>query len=159
MQYQKFIVFTITLVVSISIFAQSEFSLNEIRKKHFRLNSDGVAIDGFDPVSYFSNNPIKGKKEISKEYQGIIYYFSSIENKKIFEQNPDQFEPKYGGWCAYAMGESGDKVEIDPKRFKIIDGKINLFYDGIFGDTLIPWNQNEKKLIPKANENWKKLMK
>ncbi|XDD47623.1 YHS domain-containing (seleno)protein [Leptospira sp. WS39.C2] len=131
---------------------------NELRKKHFLLNRLGVALDGYDPVSYFSNQPTKGKSEVSSTYKGITYYFTSNENRVKFEKNPDNFEPEYGGWCAYAMGEDGSKVEVDPKRFKIINGKINLFYNGILGDTLKPWNENEKELIPKANSNWKKLM-
>ncbi len=36
---------------------------------------------------------------------------------------PDKYEPAYGGWCAYAMGESGEKVKIDPETFKILDGQ------------------------------------
>ncbi|MCW7462153.1 YHS domain-containing (seleno)protein [Leptospira limi] len=152
-------VFTFLFFSFLTLGAQTENASNEVRKKHFRLNHYGVALDGYDPVSYFSNQPTKGKSEIISQYKGIIYYFSSFENKRKFDKHPDQFEPEYGGWCAFAMGESGDKVEVDPLRYKIIKGKINLFYNGTFGDTLIPWNENEKELIPKANANWKEIMK
>lgn len=57
------------------------------------------------------------------------------------------------------MGENGDKVENDPKRFKIANGKLILFYNGFFGDTLKPWNEKESELLPKAKENWKKVRK
>jgi hypothetical protein len=31
------------------------------------------------------------------------------------------------------MGDSGDKVAIDPNTFKIIDGKLYLFYNAFSG--------------------------
>ena len=148
----------IALLCSVLSEAQTNQQATEVRKKHFLLNRQGVALDGYDPVSYFSNNPTKGKSEFMSAYKGIIYHFVSHENKIKFDKNPESYEPEYGGWCAYAMGEDGDKVEVDPKRYKIINGKINLFYNGIFGDTLKPWNEKEKELIPKANANWKILM-
>jgi YHS domain-containing protein len=120
-----------------SVFSQDSQLSSEIRAKHFLLNRAGVAVDGYDPVSYFlpSNSPTKGKSEIAFTYKGIKYLFSSEENRKKFQDNPEKYEPEFGGWCAYAMGENGDKVEIDPKRFKIVNGKLNLFYNGFFGDT------------------------
>lgn len=62
--------------------------------------------------------------------------------------------PQYGGWCAYAMGETGDKVKIDPETFRITDGKLYLFYNFRGNNTLIPWKQNELPLMEKANKNW-----
>jgi YHS domain-containing protein len=119
-----------------------------------------VAIQGYDPVGYFKQNkPVKGKKEIASTYEGVIYYFSSIENKNLFIKNPAKYEPQYGGWCAYAMGDSGDKVEINPETFKIIEGKLYLFYNAYFNNTLKSWNKNEAALKSKADTNWKKISK
>src|SRR5687768_6907567 len=82
---------------------------------------DGLAIQGYDPVAYFtSKKAVKGKKEIAHKHGGITYYFSSTVNKDTFIKNPAAYEPQYGGWCAYAMGESGEKVEIDPETFKVL---------------------------------------
>lgn len=53
----------------------------------------------------------------------MIYKFSSNENKDTFVKNPSKYEPQYGGWCAYAMGSAGEKVEINPETFKIIDAE------------------------------------
>lgn len=157
MSFNKISFLILPLIAFLSLHAQDSSLTNEIRLKHFLLNRAGVAIDGYDPVSYFEQGPIKGKSEFSYNYKGILYYFSSVENRNKFQSSPDKFEPEYGGWCAYAMGENGDKVEIDPKRYKIVNGKLNLFYNGFFGDTLKPWTEKEKDLIPKAKENWKKV--
>jgi YHS domain-containing protein len=81
-----------------------------------------VAIQGYDPVTYFTlKKAIKGKSNIASTYEGITYYFSSQENKYNFLKNPTSYEPQYGGWCAYAIGNSAEKVKINPNTFKIID--------------------------------------
>lgn len=119
-----------------------------------------IAIQGYDPVTYFTQvKAVKGKKELSASYQGIIYQFSSNTNKNAFLKNPSQYEPQYGGWCAYAMGNSGEKVEINPETFKIIDGKLYLFYNAYFNNTLKSWNKDEKQLKAKADDNWRKFYK
>lgn len=119
-----------------------------------------VAIQGYDPIGYFKQNKaVKGKKEIAATYDGVIYYFSTIENKNAFLKTPAKYEPQYGGWCAFAMGDSGDKVEINPETFKIIEGKLYLFYNAYFNNTLKSWNKNETVLKSKADTNWKKVIK
>jgi YHS domain-containing protein len=131
------------------------FAQQDIRKKHFNLNSSGVAIKGYDPVAYFKQNEaVKGDKELAVFYQGILYYFSSVENKEEFKKNAAKYEPQYGGWCAYAMGNNGDKVNIDPETFKIINDKLYLFYNRNFNNTLKSWNKDEANLKTSADKNW-----
>jgi len=139
---------------SLSAFAQGENK----RIAHFNLENK-VAIQGYDPVSYFKGKPLKGKKEIPTNFEGIIYNFSSVANRDAFIKKPMSYEPKFGGWCAYAMGNSGEKVEIDPETFKIVDGKLYLFYNAYFNNTLKSWNKDEANLKAKAETNWKKLYK
>lgn len=130
-----------------------------LRKKHFNLE-DGIAIKGYDPVAYFiQNKAVKGKKELAISHQGIVYYFSSAENKELFKATPFKYEPEYGGWCAYAMGNTAEKVSIDPETFKIVNGKLYLFYNRFFTNTLKDWNKNEATLKKKADMNWPKLFK
>ena len=118
-----------------------------------------VGIQGYDPVGYFKQNKaVKGKAALATTYEGVTYYFSSPANKDSFAKNPAGFEPQYGGWCAYAMGYSGEKVEVDPETFKIIDGKTYLFYNFYFNNTLKSWNKDEKNLHLKANQNWMKII-
>jgi YHS domain-containing protein len=127
------------------------------RKKEYNLE-DNVAIMGYDPVTYFfSNKAVKGKKELSYTYQGITYRFSNAGNLEEFKKNPTKYEPQYGGWCAYAMGAKGEKVTIDPETFKIIDGKLYLFYNSFFNNTMKSWNKDEPVLKSKADVNWKKI--
>jgi len=141
-------------LLSFTSMAQDQAAL---RKKQFNLESN-LAIDGYDPVAYFkSNKAVKGKKNLAVSHQGIIYYFSSAENKDEFKRNPSHYEPEYGGWCAYAMGEKGEKVSVDPETFKIIDNKLYLFYNRFFNNTLKSWNKDETRLKHSADTNWKKV--
>lgn len=75
-----------------------------------------------------------------------MYYFISKANKDEFLKNAAKYEPQYGGWCAYAMGANGEKVEIDPETFKIVDGKLYLFYHSFTNNTLNTWNKDEAGL-------------
>ena len=130
-----------------------------LRKTHFNLES-GVAIKGFDPVSYFTQNKaVKGSKDLAVSHQGITYYFSSVANKETFKASPFKYEPEYGGWCAYAMGQNGEKVSVDPETFKIVNGKLYLFYNKYFTNTLKDWNKNEATLKKNADLNWPKLFR
>lgn len=117
----------------------------------------GVIIEGYDVVSYFSGTPQKGTKEFKVVHQGVEFYFVDDENKKLFLANPDKYIPAYGGWCAYAIGQSAEKVEVNPKTFKIIDGKNYLFYNKLLTNTLDLWNKDEKRLHQQAEVNWPKI--
>ena len=128
------------------------------RLKQFNLNEDNLAVQGYDVVSYFMGSPSKGKKSISYEYKGVIYWFTTSDNLELFKKQPDKFEPAYGGWCAYAMGESSEKIKVDPKTYKIIDGRNYLFYNFYFNNTLIDWNEAEKGLKTKADSAWSKFI-
>jgi YHS domain-containing protein len=129
-----------------------------IRKQHFNVKKN-VAMDGYDPVSYFDGKPLEGKPEVKLNYKNVIYQFASQANLAKFKLNPEKYEPAYGGWCAYAMGESGEKVKIDPETFTILEGKVYLFYNFWGNNTLEDWKKNEKKLKDTADLNWKKIVR
>jgi YHS domain-containing protein len=126
------------------------------RTQTFNLEK-GLAVQGYDVVAYFNGKAIKGESSLAVIYQGIRYHFSSISNKEEFKRNPAKYEPQYGGWCAYAMGAAGEKVEIDPETFKILNGKLYLFYNKRFNNTLKTWNKDEQALKTKADANWGRL--
>ena len=151
---KKLVLLVLILISGVS-FAQNDAK----RIEQYNLENK-VAIQGYDPVGYFTDGKaIKGKKEFTTSYQGVVYKFSSSENKEAFLKNPSKYEPQYGGWCAYAMGSAGEKVEINPETFKIIDGKLYLFYNAYFNNTLKSWNKDQTNLKIKADNNWKKTYK
>jgi YHS domain-containing protein len=144
-------------VISLLLVSGFAFAQDQQRVQQFNLEK-GVAVKGYDPVAYFTQNKaVKGKAEFAVIHQGVKYYFSSNDNKEEFKKAPAKYEPQYGGWCAYAMGETGEKVDFDPETFKILNGKLYLFYNKFFNNTLPKWNKDEANLKTKADVNWKKF--
>ena len=121
--------------------------------------SGGYAAEGFDVVAYFGDKAQKGSSKYTAVFEGVKYKFKSQENLDTFNGNPTRYLPQYGGWCAYAMGTSGDKVSVDPETFEIRDGKLYLFYNAFFTNTLEKWTkEGPEELRAKADENWKKVL-
>jgi len=128
--------------------------------KHYSLGKAQLALDGYDPVAYFDvggGEPKRGDKGIEAQHRGVRYRFASELHREIFLAAPERFEPAYGGWCAWAMVD-GSKTEIDPKSFLIENGRLLVFYDGLFGDTRKSWRKTEANTLhPKADSAWNKL--
>lgn len=123
-----------------------------------QVNADGgLALHGYDPVSYqVEGGPQLGKEGITTVVAGATYRFATVENRTTFTADQVRYLPAYGGWCAYAMA-SGDFVDVDPKTFKVLNGRVYLFYNGWLGNTLKSWNKDEAVLHAKADAAWKKL--
>ena len=152
---KKLLIILIASFATFTTFAQTDAK----RVSNFNLEKK-VAIQGYDPVSYFKQNKaVKGNKQFVTNYEGATYYFSTAANNEVFLKNPTSFEPQFGGWCAFALGSTGEKVEINPETFKIIDGKLYLFYNAFFNNTLKSWNKDQANLKLKAENNWKKINK
>ncbi|MEL7002444.1 MAG: YHS domain-containing (seleno)protein [Bacteroidota bacterium] len=120
--------------------------------------NDGYVAEGYDVVSYFNKKAVAGKKQYEYTYDGAKYRFTNQDNLNKFKSNPTMYVPQYGGWCAYAMGTSGDKVTVNPKTYEIRNGKLYLFYNAFFNNTLESWlEEGPNKLKPIADKNWEKV--
>jgi YHS domain-containing protein len=131
------------------------FSASAQTKTLLNLNKSGVAIQGYDPVAFFTDHaPVKGKPQFGSKYNGAVYEFASQQHKDLFDRDPAKYEPAFGGYCAY--GVSRDKlVSIDVDAFQIVDGKLLLQYSkGVRDD----FNEDRKGNLSKANQNWPGLV-
>lgn len=147
------VILVMTLAVShaTTVTAQAD---EASRRRNFN-TENGIAMREFDPVSYFnSSRPLKGNSKFYANHKGITYYFANAENVEEFKKSPDKYEPAYGGWCAYTVALSGERVKVNPVSYKIIDGKLHLFYNFGSDNRLLKWNKDEKKLQASANRNW-----
>lgn len=122
----------------------------------YNLPSSGVALEGYCPVSYFvANKAVPGKPDYSSTYNGVTYYFAVPEGKRAFDMNPEKYLPAFGGWCAFGMAIE-DKFPIDPKSFKIVDGRLLVFLRNEKVDALALWNKgDDKEQLMKAAAHWR----
>jgi len=117
------------------------------------LNESGVAIQGYDPVAYFTAQPTQGNSNITSTYGGAIYFFINAENKALFDADPEKYVPQYGGFCAIAVSEN-KTFGIDPQTYKITEGKLYLFYNGELGNTKPLWEADETNRHANADTYW-----
>lgn len=149
----------LSILFFLCLFSLVQAQENETRKEHYNLNKI-VAISAYDPVSYFTGQPVKGQPTMGHRHKGIVYFFSSNKNKVLFAENPEKYEPAYGGWCAYAMGlEKAEKVAVNPETFKIINNKLYLFYNKLGVNNKEKWDkEGEDKLKANADKNWNEII-
>ncbi len=111
----------------------------------------GVAVKGYDTVAYFQlHKAVKGNKSFQYEWNGAKWYFSSQTHLDQFKKSPQEFAPQFGGYCAWAVSQ-GYTANIDPKAWKIVDGKLYLNYDH---DVQAKWELDMVNLIAQALTNW-----
>lgn len=67
------------------------------------VDEQGVILQGYDAVSLREGTSTKGDGQFQSKYKGATYYFASAENKAKFDANPVNYEPEYGGYCAYGV--------------------------------------------------------
>jgi len=144
---RKFACFLTLVFLANPLVAQTKTLLN--------LKKNGLALQGFDPVAYFTENkPVKGKPEFKSTHLGATYYFASEENKTRFDKEPEKYEPAYGGFCAYGVSRN-KLVEIDPEAFQIVDGRLLLQYSKAVRND---FNKDTQGNLAKANANWSGLV-
>ena len=144
---KKLLLSLIVAGLALPVFAQTKSLLN--------LDKSGVAIQGYDPVAFFTDKkPVKGDQKFLLKHDGAIYFFASKEHKDAFKAEPTKYEPVFGGYCAYGVSRN-KLVEIDVDAFQIVDGKLLLQYSkGVRAD----FNADTKANLAKADANWPKLL-
>ncbi len=130
-------------------------SLSANEKVLVNVNDQGVAIEGYDPVAYFTDQKaVKGNPEIRAAHGGAIYWFASTEHKALFEANPAKYKPEFGGWCAYAA--SIDALSpVDPNFWEIKEGRLLLQHNQRAWDL---WHKDPDNNLVKADQNWPGLV-
>jgi len=147
-QFMKTYILALVLAgLALPALAQTKTLLN--------LDRAGVAIQGYDPVAFFTEHqPVKGRPEFVAKRDGAIYYFASKADRDLFLKAPAQYEPAYGGWCAYGVSRNR-LVEIDVDAFQVVDGRLLLQYSKSVRED---FNKDTKGNLAKAEANWPGLV-
>lgn len=133
---------------ALTLSVASVASANEI------FTTNGVAINGYDAVAYFTENkPVKGSDKFIVSFKGATFQFSSAAHRDAFAKDPDRYAPQYGGYCAYGTAK-GHKATTEPQAFTVVDDKLYLNYNDEVQKT---WRSDIGGYIKAANTNWKKV--
>lgn len=124
-------------------------------KQLVNLDRDGLALEGYDPISYFEDGkPVRGDAGFEAVYDGARYHFASKEHREQFENDPSKFAPAFGGYCAYAA--SIDKVSpVDPTIFQILEGRLVLQHSR---EAYELFNRDAPASLARADRNWPGLV-
>lgn len=116
----------------------------------------GVAIDGYDPVSYFTETqPLLGSPEFEHYWGGVPWYFASAANRDVFKLNPDVYAPQHGGHCEMSLAR-GYLSDGKPRIFVIEGMKLYLFYSAANREAFL---LSPEEALAKAGEAWPTLVR
>ena len=114
----------------------------------------GVAIDGYDPVTYFTDpEPKPGKPDFEYYWGGVPWYFASAANRDVFIRAPEVYAPQYGGYCQMALAR-GYLSDGNPGIYLVRGDRLYLFYSTANRDA---FGLAEAEAARKAAANWPKL--
>lgn len=116
----------------------------------------GVAIDGMDPVSYFTETePLVGRSDYEFYWKGVPWHFANPANLEVFKRAPEIYAPQYGGHCGMSMAR-GFISDGDPHIYTVFKGRLFLFYSAGNREAFL-LAQDEAGL--KGEANWQTLSK
>ena len=114
----------------------------------------GLAIDGFDPVAYFTDaNAVAGKPDIETSDQGTVWRFRNSGNRDAFLAHREIYTPRFGGY---------DPTDV--ARGKPVPGRAQIWF--IRGERLYLFNREESRdafaaapdqFLEQADAKWPEL--
>ncbi|MEW6768165.1 MAG: YHS domain-containing (seleno)protein [Pseudomonadota bacterium] len=114
----------------------------------------GLAIDGFDPVAYFTDKEaLPGRADFEASDQGAIWRFRNAGNRTAFLERPEIYGPRFGGY---------DPTDV--ARGKPVPGRAQIWL--IRNERLYLFNREESRdafaaasdrILDEANAKWPSL--
>src|ERR1043166_6868778 len=115
----------------------------------------GVALEGYDPISYFTDGkPAKGDPRIEATFNGALYHFVSQQHRETFEKAPTRYAPAYGGYCGYAAS-IGKVRPANPLLWSIVDGQLIVQHTK---GAVELWTRDVPGNKAKADQFWPRLV-
>ncbi len=119
----------------------------------YNVDSDLVAIHGYDTVAYFTDGkPTKGKIEFEHVWQEAHWQFASATNRDLFATNPDRYAPQFGGYCSAGVA-LGEYADVDPEAWTIVEGKLYMISTKENSEF---WRKASEAHISYADYNWER---
>lgn len=113
----------------------------------------GVALYGFDPVSYFlGEGPKAGLAEHEVIWSGVAWRFASAANKEAFLRDPEAYAPRFGGYDATAVAK-GLTVRANPWLSVVRSDGLYLFRTDHGRARFVA----DESIVEQAQERWASL--
>ncbi|MGJ5182129.1 YHS domain-containing (seleno)protein [Bradyrhizobium oligotrophicum] len=114
----------------------------------------GLAIDGFDPVSYFvDGQALIGDADFEAAQAGVVWRFRNEGNRASFLAHPEVYGPQFGGYDPTDVAR-GITVPGNPRLFAVVDERLFLFSREESRDA---FKADPARYLPRAEARWPAL--
>ena len=112
---------------------------------------DSIALRGYDVVAFYTEGrAITGSDRFMYNWKNVKWLFASTEHLALFKANPANYEPQYGGYCAYGLAR-GYKAPTMADTWHIQDNKLYFNYNQ---KVKTAWQKDQQRFIDSANRKW-----
>ncbi|MGL5166103.1 MAG: YHS domain-containing (seleno)protein [Afipia sp.] len=115
----------------------------------------GLAIDGFDPVAYFTDaEAAKGQSDVEAVQSGAVWRFRNDANRAVFLAHPEIYGPQFGGYDPVEVA-SGKIVAGRAQLWLIAGERLYLFSRE---DNLSAFAAGSEDILKQAGGKWPALV-
>jgi hypothetical protein len=114
----------------------------------------GLAIEGFDPVAYFTDNQaILGLPDYEAAEAGAVWRFRNEGNRASFVAHPEIYGPQFGGYDPVDLGR-GVTYAGNPRFWVITGQRLYLFGREVNRDAFAA---DPARFLKEATARWQAL--
>ena len=114
----------------------------------------GLAIGGYDPVSYFvSRSARRGRERHELVQGGSAWRFVNSGNQAAFAAAPEVYSPRYQGYDPVALAQGG-LSQGEPLIWSLHKGALYLFQNPV---NRLRWLESPDSVRKEANRAWPRL--
>ena len=111
----------------------------------------GLAIEGFDPVAYFTDGEAEiGREQFEASDAGAVWRFRNEGNRASFVAHPDIYGPQFGGYDPIDMAR-GVTVAGNPRFWLVSGQRLYLFNRE---ETRAAFAADPSKVLRSATQRW-----
>lgn len=112
----------------------------------------GIAMGGYDPISYFlGGKPAVGRPEYEMVWGGVAWWFQNEGNREAFAGAPEVYAPRFGGHGVVSMARDVF-APGKPEVWEIWEGQLYFFRSPVNREI---WSRDKERITRKAMDVWK----
>jgi hypothetical protein len=113
--------------------------------------ASGLAISGFDPVAYFTQEKaVLGRPDMELTQNGAVWRFMNEGNRAAFAAHPEVYTPQFGGYDPVAVDREAS-VPGHPQIWAVAGERLYLFYNDSARTAFL---DNPGRIVDSAHRKW-----